>query len=87
MGGSDEAIEAATTMQTDTTKTEVVLVPPQQEVPASSAQKSMEHKAERKRSMRARYIYGIVFLISNLCAWIVRDYGQLAQPQFHCTCT
>lgn len=80
MSGSEEAGEA-TRIQVRTTNTEVV---PQGEVAASLEQKSMEFSNERKKSMRARYIYGIIFLIPNLCAWIVRDYGQMVQPQLHC---
>ncbi|XP_062105080.1 uncharacterized protein LOC133816777 isoform X2 [Humulus lupulus] len=81
MRGSDAG--EATRIHVRTTNTEVT---PRDEVAAaaaSSAQKSMDFMAEKKKSMRARYAYGIIFLIPNLCAWIVRDYGQMAQPQFH----
>ncbi|GMN61434.1 hypothetical protein TIFTF001_030530 [Ficus carica] len=55
-----------------------------EDVPQPSLeQKSMDYSAERKKSMRARYIYGVIFLIPNLCAWVVRDYGQVVLPQFH----
>lgn len=59
-----------------------------EDVPQPSLeQKSMDYSAERKKSMRARYIYGVIFLIPNLCAWVVRDYGQVVLPQFHCKYT
>lgn len=80
MSGSNEAGEA-TRVQVRTINTQVV---PQAEVAGSLEQKNMDLSKERKKSMRARYIYGIIFLIPNLCAWIVRDYGQMVQPQLHC---
>jgi hypothetical protein len=32
----------------------------------------------------ARYIYGFIFLLTNLAAWVVRDYSHEALNQFHC---
>ena len=32
----------------------------------------------------ARYIYGFIFLLTNLSAWVVRDYSHQALNQFHC---
>lgn len=55
------------------------------EVPVSLEQKRFVHLAERKKALRARYVYGIIFLITNLCAWFVRDYGQRVLPELHCT--
>ncbi|XP_059652317.1 uncharacterized protein LOC132299604 [Cornus florida] len=49
----------------------------------SLEQKSVECSVERKKSLRARYSYGIIFLFINLVAWLVRDYGQRASPQLH----
>ncbi|KAA8548489.1 hypothetical protein F0562_000244 [Nyssa sinensis] len=46
-------------------------------------QKSVECSVERKKSLRARYSYGIIFLLINLIAWLVRDYGQRVFPQLH----
>lgn len=37
---------------------------------------SIEYSSERKKTLRARYLYGIIFLLTNLGAWFVRDYGQ-----------
>ncbi|XAR62739.1 hypothetical protein NMG60_11017600 [Bertholletia excelsa] len=48
-----------------------------------SEQKSGEYLARRKKSLRARYLYGIVFLLANLIAWCIRDYGQKVSPQLH----
>ncbi|XLS81798.1 hypothetical protein HN51_047629, partial [Arachis hypogaea] len=36
----------------------------------------VDYGVERKKSMEARYYYGIVFLIMNLVTWFFRDYGQ-----------
>lgn len=51
----------------------------------SSQQKSIELLVKRKRSQRARYSYGIIFLLTNLIAWAVRDYGQIFFSDLHCT--
>lgn len=47
-------------------------------------QKSMDWSEEKKKSLRARYKYGVIFLLTNLCAWFIRDYGQKLLPQLHC---
>ena len=41
-------------------------------------QKSLFYHQEKKKLLRARYIYGTIFLIINLCAWFIRDYAQKA---------
>ncbi|KAH0638167.1 hypothetical protein KY289_038082 [Solanum tuberosum] len=46
-------------------------------------QKSMEYAIISKRSSRARFSYGIIFLITNLIAWFVRDYGERVLPLLH----
>ncbi|XVF38095.1 hypothetical protein REPUB_Repub20aG0068500 [Reevesia pubescens] len=38
---------------------------------------------ERKKSLRARYFYGIIFLVTNLTAWFIRDYGQTVFPPLY----
>lgn len=53
-------------------------------VPESLEQKRIDYLAERKRPLRARYAYGIIFLITNLWAWFVRDYAQRVLPELHC---
>uniref|UniRef100_A0A5B7BC69 Putative serine incorporator n=1 Tax=Davidia involucrata TaxID=16924 RepID=A0A5B7BC69_DAVIN len=58
-------------------------VVPLEELPGSLEQKSVEYLVERKNSLRARYSYGIIFLLINLIAWLVRDYGQRVFPQLH----
>lgn len=73
MSASAEAVEA------------VGEVIPWEEVPVSLEQKRFDHLEERKKALRARYVYGIIFLITNLCAWFVRDYGQRVLPELHCT--
>ncbi|KAL6194641.1 hypothetical protein ACLB2K_035722 [Fragaria x ananassa] len=52
-------------------------------VPVSLEQRRFDHLPERKKALRARYAYGIIFLITNLCAWFVRDYGQRVLPELH----
>lgn len=47
-------------------------------------QKSIECLVKRKKSQRARYSYGIIFLLTNLIAWAVRDYGQIVFSDLHC---
>ena len=46
--------------------------------------KNVDYSLERKNSLRARYAYGIIFLVMNLVAWFFRDYGKRFIPQFHC---
>ncbi|KAG6668919.1 hypothetical protein I3843_01G198200 [Carya illinoinensis] len=49
----------------------------------SLEQKNVDYSAERKQTLQARYTYGTIFLITNLMAWFVRDYGQKLLPQLH----
>ncbi|CAA7049439.1 unnamed protein product [Microthlaspi erraticum] len=37
---------------------------------------SLFYHKEKNKSLVARYVYGIIFLITNLCAWFIRDYAQ-----------
>ncbi|XP_071939315.1 uncharacterized protein [Coffea arabica] len=46
-------------------------------------QKSYENLVKKKKSLRARYAYGMVFLIINLTAWFFRDYGEKILPLLH----
>ncbi|XP_077229016.1 serinc-domain containing serine and sphingolipid biosynthesis protein [Tasmannia lanceolata] len=34
------------------------------------------YSVEKKNSLQARYAYGFIFLLTNLMAWFVRDYGH-----------
>ncbi|CAI8601929.1 unnamed protein product [Vicia faba] len=43
----------------------------------------VDYEVERKKSLHARYYYGIVFFIMNLVAWFFRDYGQTILPWIH----
>lgn len=52
-----------------------------EELPTALEQKSVESSVERKKSLQARYSYGIIFLLTNLSAWFIRDYGQKVFPQ------
>lgn len=71
--------QEATAVDIRPENTEVVS---QEEV--SLEQKNVDYPAERKTSLQARYTYGTIFLITNLMAWFVRDYGQKLLPQLHC---
>ncbi|KAL8167174.1 hypothetical protein V2J09_008673 [Rumex salicifolius] len=48
-----------------------------QQLPGLLESKNM---AEKNKSLRARFYYGIIFLLTNLVAWFVRDYGQRILP-------
>lgn len=39
-------------------------------------QKSDIYSSKRKQSLEARYVYGCIFLITNILAWLFRDYGH-----------
>lgn len=54
------------------------------EPPRLSEPKSTAFSDERKKSLGARYYYGIIFLLTNLVAWFVRDYGRKVLPELHC---
>lgn len=79
MSASTQGVEAST-VHIRTAESEYIC----EEVPVSLEHSSIDYLAERKKPLRARYIYGVIFLIMNLCAWFVRDYGQLVLPQLHC---
>ncbi|RZC62321.1 hypothetical protein C5167_024075 [Papaver somniferum] len=36
----------------------------------------LEYSAERRKSLRARYVYGFIFLLMNLTTSFIRDYGH-----------
>ncbi|KAF7131687.1 hypothetical protein RHSIM_Rhsim09G0046500 [Rhododendron simsii] len=59
-------------------------VSPWDGLPGNLEQKSVEFSEKRKESLRARYLYGIIFLLANLIAWCDRDYGQKLSPLLHC---
>ncbi|XP_058101348.1 uncharacterized protein LOC131245719 [Magnolia sinica] len=42
----------------------------------SAERKHVNYLLERRTSLRARYAYGFIFLLINLVAWFVRDYGH-----------
>ncbi|KAG9136119.1 hypothetical protein Leryth_003738 [Lithospermum erythrorhizon] len=39
-------------------------------------QRSLQNSIWKKKSLRARYYYGIIFWAINLLAWFIRDYGE-----------
>ncbi|WVY95979.1 hypothetical protein V8G54_028130 [Vigna mungo] len=50
---------------------------------ASLELNSVHYAEGRKKSLRARYYFGILFLIMNFIAWFFRDYGQGLLPFIH----
>ncbi|KAL3828338.1 hypothetical protein ACJIZ3_017140 [Penstemon smallii] len=50
-----------------------------EEMPASE-QKSVKCSIRKKKSLRARYAYGVIFLLTNIIAWLFRDYGEKILP-------
>ncbi|GFY81425.1 serinc-domain containing serine and sphingolipid biosynthesis protein [Actinidia rufa] len=77
--------EAASTIEVKVvgTKRKTSDVGPWEEFTGILEQKRVECSEQRKKSLRARYLYGILFLLANLVAWCVRDYGQMVSPQLH----
>lgn len=57
---------------------------PWEETLASMEKKSVEYSLERRKSLQARYIYGFLFLLTNLMAWFMRDYGHKVLFELHC---
>ncbi|KAK6138538.1 hypothetical protein DH2020_027722 [Rehmannia glutinosa] len=53
---------------------------PQCEELPSSVQKSIKCSVRKKKSLRARYAYGVIFLLTNIIAWLFRDYGERILP-------
>lgn len=47
-------------------------------------QKDIKCSARKKKSLRARYAYGVVFLLTNIIAWLFRDYGERILPVLPC---
>ena len=79
MSGSVAAVEA-NVIYKSSSNSELV-----QRVMASFEPKNnVDCSGERKKSLRARYFYGIIFLITNLTAWFIRDYGQSVLPPLYC---
>ncbi|XP_028113036.1 probable serine incorporator isoform X2 [Camellia sinensis] len=79
MGEPAEAVE----VKVVETKQRNSEVGPWEGLPGALEQRSFERLVQKKKSLRARYLYGIVFLFANLVAWCVRDYGQKVTPQLH----
>ncbi|KAH1046838.1 hypothetical protein J1N35_037622 [Gossypium stocksii] len=78
MSGSGAAVEASV-IQVSSSNSEL-----DQRVEASfEAMNNVDCSEERKKSLRARYFYGIIFLITNLTAWFIRDYGHTTFPPLY----
>ncbi|KAF5196083.1 Serinc-domain containing serine and sphingolipid biosynthesis protein [Thalictrum thalictroides] len=56
---------------------------PVKESPVNATWKNFECSTERKKSLQARYVYGFIFLLTNLLAWLIRDYGHKIFPKLH----
>ncbi|KAK4406035.1 Serine incorporator 2 [Sesamum angolense] len=52
----------------------------QSEEQPASGQKSVKSSVRKKKSLRARYAYGVIFLLTNIIAWLFRDYGERILP-------
>lgn len=52
----------------------------QDEELAGSGQTNVKCSARKKKSLRARYAYGVIFLLTNIIAWLFRDYGEKILP-------
>lgn len=79
MSPSAEVSEEAKVEENNATTLEVT-----EELPTALEQRSVECSVERKKSLQARYLYGILFLLINLSAWFFRDYGQKVLSQLLC---
>ncbi|KAI4346041.1 hypothetical protein L6164_013123 [Bauhinia variegata] len=58
-----------------------IQIVPTEETQGSLELNNVDYSLERKKSQRARYSFGIIFLVMNLVAWFFRDYGQRVIPQ------
>ncbi|KAL0414148.1 UNVERIFIED_CONTAM: hypothetical protein Sradi_1616500 [Sesamum radiatum] len=56
----------------------------QSEEQPASGQKSVKCSVRKKKSLRARYAYGVIFLLTNIIAWLFRDYGERILPVLPC---
>uniref|UniRef100_A0A803MUA1 Serine incorporator n=1 Tax=Chenopodium quinoa TaxID=63459 RepID=A0A803MUA1_CHEQI len=54
-----------------------------QELSRNQQKKTVDISVERSKSLRVRYYYGVIFLITNFVAWIIRDYIQRVIPEDH----
>ncbi|KAF3789541.1 Serine incorporator 3 [Nymphaea thermarum] len=43
----------------------------------------LHYAVETKRALKARYAYGFIFFLTNLLAWVVRDYGHPVTAKLH----
>ncbi|KAK9009782.1 hypothetical protein V6N11_036308 [Hibiscus sabdariffa] len=37
----------------------------------------------RNKSLRVRYVYSVIFFVTNLTAWFIRDYGHSVFPPLY----
>lgn len=49
-----------------------------------NASKNVKFSIRKKKSLRARYAYGVIFLLTNIIAWLFRDYGERILPVLPC---
>ncbi|KAH9606235.1 hypothetical protein KSS87_005693 [Heliosperma pusillum] len=54
-----------------------------EELSRSRQWKRIDISVERRKTLRARYYYGVIFLITNFMAWFIRDYIQRVIPEKH----
>lgn len=83
MNGSAEAATRTRSLQISPDDLEAAH---QDELIREIEMRSLYYYQERQNSLRARYVYGTIFLIINLCAWFIRDYAQKALALLPCKC-
>ncbi|CAN0875681.1 Serine incorporator 3 [Linum grandiflorum] len=77
--GSPESIEAAGSLHINPS----IIVPLQGVADDQLQPKRFDYSIAKRKSLRSRYAYCIIFLITNLKAWFFRDYGQQFLSRFN----
>lgn len=77
MGENGRNIDSQTTRGTTTRDGTT----PVEQVPGI---KNVECSNRKKKSLRARYAYGVIFLLTNIIGWLFRDYGEKILPMLPC---
>lgn len=78
----DEHGQNVEPMGTETTRRGVNEGSQSEEMP----QTDVKCSARKKKSLRARYAYGVIFLLTNIIAWLFRDYGEKILTELPCKC-
>ncbi|KAL7105671.1 hypothetical protein ACP275_07G058500 [Erythranthe tilingii] len=46
----------------------------------ANSSKNVNFSIRKKKSLQARFAYGVIFLLTNVIAWLFRDYGERILP-------